>query len=72
MAHSSRVSGFKSDKILWHELKEYIPRKVKPKTKDKLVDGMHAFWDTVYIPKCVKCIRHLMKVIECNGAATGY
>ena len=33
-------------KNLWHELKEFIRHEVKPKTKQELVDGILAFWDT--------------------------
>lgn len=29
---------------LWHELKEYLRRKVKPHTKDELVKGILEFW----------------------------
>lgn len=61
---------------MWHELKEYIRREVKPKTKEELIDGIEAFWSTVDIDKCRKYIRHLRKVIpkviEVQGAATGY
>ena len=61
---------------LWHELKEYIRRVAKPKTKDELVNGITAFWNTVDKQKCTKHIRHLgkvlPKVIEMEGAATGY
>ena len=61
---------------LWHELKEYIRREVKPKVKQELVDGINAFWETVDKEKCRKYIRHLCKVlpkvIEVNGCATGY
>ena len=61
---------------LWHELKEYIRREVKPQTKDELINGIVRFWSTVDIAKCTKYIRHLRKVlpkmIELNGAATGY
>ena len=61
---------------LWHELKEYIRRVVKPKNKDELVEGIKEFWGTVTIQKCIKYIRHLQKVlpriIELNGEATGY
>ena len=61
---------------LWHELKEYIRREVKPKTKAELVDGIKAFWTTVTVEKCTKYIKHLRKVIpraiELNGDATGY
>lgn len=61
---------------LWHELKEYIRREVKPKTKDQLIDGISEFWGTVNVDKCKKYIGHLKKVIpkviELEGAATGY
>ena len=61
---------------LWHELKEYLRREVKPRTKQELIDGVLAFWDTVSIAKCRKYIHHLVKVIprviEVNGNATGY
>ena len=61
---------------LWHELKEYIRREAKPKTKDELVNGIMAFWNTVHKQKCTKYIHYLRKVlpkvIEMEGAATGY
>lgn len=61
---------------LWHELKEFIRREVKPRKKDELVEGIMRFWQTVDKAKCKKYIRHLDKVIprviELNGDATGY
>ena len=61
---------------LWHELKEYLRREVKPQTKDELVKGAEEFWETVTGEKCRKYIRHLKKVIphviELDGGATGY
>ena len=61
---------------LWHELKEYIRREVKPKVKEELVCGIEQFWSTVTAEKCCKYIGHLKKVIpkviELNGDATGY
>ena len=61
---------------LWHELKEYIRREIKPKMKDELVQGIVKFWDTVTIEKCNRYINHLKKVIprviELEGDATGY
>ena len=61
---------------LWHEMKEYVRREVKPSCKEELVEGIKAFWETVTISKCQKYIRHLRKVlpkvIELEGAATGY
>ena len=61
---------------LWHELKEYIRREVKPKTKDELISGIKEFWQKVDIQKCRKYIGHsrkvIPKVIEVQGAASGY
>jgi len=61
---------------LWHELKEFIRREVKPKNKQEFVDGVLAFWNTVDKPKCIKYIGHLRKFVPCitelNGAASGY
>lgn len=61
---------------LWHELKEYMRREVKPTTKQELIDGILKFWKTVTVGKCRTYIYHLQKVIprviELNGAATGY
>ena len=61
---------------IWHKLKDYIRREVKPKVKQELIDGILSFWLTVDVPKCNKYIDHLHKVIpkviERNGCATGY
>ena len=61
---------------LWHELKEFIRREIKPKSKNELVEGIEKFWKTVTVNKCIKYIRHLRKVvpriIELNGEAMGY
>jgi len=61
---------------LWHELKEFIRREVKPQQKDELIEGIKRFWATVDVAKCTKYIRHLRKVIpkviEVNGEPTGY
>ena len=58
---------------LWHELKEYMRREVKPRNKEDLLTGITAFWKTV---KCRKYIGHLKKVIpkviEVAGAASGH
>ena len=42
---------------LWHELKEYLRREIKPKTKDELVAGIQEFWKTVDIAKFKKIHR---------------
>ncbi len=61
---------------LWHELKEYIRREVKPSNKAELLCGIKQFWGTVDVQKCCKYINHLRKVIsrviELEGAATDY
>ena len=63
-------------KNLWHELKEYICREVKPKTKADLLEGIRKFWGTVSKQKCQKYIGHLKKVIpkviEFQGDSSGY
>ena len=38
--------------LVWHELKEYIRREVKPRTKQDLITGIKAFWKTVSPAKC--------------------
>ena len=61
---------------MWYKLKEFNRREVKPQTKDELVAGIIKFWDTVTVEKYQKYINHLKKVIpkviELNGATTGY
>lgn len=61
---------------VWHELKEYLQREVKPKCKQELINGIEQFWSTVDVPKCRKYIRHLRKVvpkvIEMQDGPTGY
>ena len=39
---------------MWHELKEFLRREVKPRTKDELVDGIQQFWGSVSGEKCWK------------------
>ena len=61
---------------VWHELKEYIRREVKPRNKLELVNGIKRFWNSVDIHKCNRYIDHLKKVlpkvIEVHGEPTGY
>ena len=61
---------------LWHEMKEFIRREVKPRNKDELVQGIKNVWKTVNVSKCNKYIRHfrevLPRIIELDGDATGY
>ena len=60
---------------LWHELKEYNRRVIKPRNKEKLIEGIKKFWKTVSVAKCNKYINYFKKVIhkvtELNDAATG-
>ena len=61
---------------LWHELKEFIRREVKPTVKEELVEGILQFWGSVDMAKCNKYINYLYKVLpkvkELQGCATGY
>ena len=47
---------------LWHGLKEYLKREVRPETKEQL-SGIEQFWSTVDVRKCNKYIGHLTKVV---------
>ena len=63
---------------LWHELKFFLESKVKPRTKQELVDGIKKFWERRITPeKCAKYIDHVLykaipAVVEAEGAATKY
>ena len=41
---------------MWHELKDHIRSKVKPHTKDELVQGICEFWKTVDTTKCLRFV----------------
>ena len=41
---------------MWHELKEHLRSKVKPHTKDELVQGICEFWKTVNATKCLRFV----------------
>ena len=61
---------------MWHELKFYLETKVKPQTKQELVDGIKKFWrKKVTVEKWNKYIDHVVfevipDVIAKNGVAT--
>ena len=59
---------------LWHELKEFNQKVVKPKKRKNL--WIRRFWSQVTVDKCQTYIGHLRKVlpkvIECNGGPTGF
>ena len=61
---------------LWHELKFYLQTRVKPKTKQELVDGIKKFWnEKVSAEKCNKYIDHVLRkaiptVVAEKGGAT--
>ena len=63
---------------LWHELKFYLESKVKPRNKQKLVDGIKKNWERkVTAEKCVQYIDHVLykaipAIIESGGAATKF
>lgn len=61
---------------LWQDLQVHLRTKVRPRTESELFRGIKSFWTTVNPQKCVSYIKHLQKVIpkviELEGAATGY
>ena len=44
---------------LWHELKEHLRCKVKPHTKDELIQGIRDFWKKVDATKCLRFEMHI-------------
>lgn len=48
---------------VWAALKSYLQNKVKPKTKDELVQGIKTFWDSLSVEKCKRYIDHIHKVL---------
>ena len=61
---------------LWHELKFYLESRVKPRTKQELIDGIKKFWrKKITVQKCNKYIDHVLHkaipdVIAEDGRAT--
>ena len=62
--------------MVWHEMKHYLRKYAKPKSKAELEQGIYNFWATMTPAKCAKYIGHLRKVvpevIKRNGRASGY
>ena len=61
---------------LWHELKNHLRSRVKPRNKEELLEGLKGFWETVTPAKCQKYIGHLRKVlpvvVDREGKASGF
>ena len=50
---------------MWHELKEYIRREVKPHSKEELITGIQSFWKTVDVAKCTRSTAELAITLLC-------
>ena len=61
---------------LWHELKTFLRTRIRPKTKDELVNGIGEFWSELDKARCGRYIDHLKKVfpavVEHEGLTSGY
>lgn len=61
---------------VWHQMKEHIRKKVKPTSKEELINGIRDAWCLLTPELCNRYISHLNKVIpkviEVDGAASGY
>ena len=64
--------------MVWHELKWYLRKTIKPRAKDELISGIKDFWCTITPEKCLRYIEHVRwkacsipKVIECEGRIIG-
>ena len=61
---------------LWHEPKFYLESRVKPTTKEELLDGIKKFWaKKVLVHKCSNYIDNVLKevipaVIPAEGSTT--
>ena len=47
---------------VWHEMKHYLRKYAKPKTKAELEQGIYDFWKTMTPAKCSKYIGHSEKL----------
>jgi transposase len=62
---------------VWHELKHHLRKNIKPRTKQRLVEGITDFWENHFSKdKCIRYIEHLHTVLPqvliMEGQATGY
>lgn len=61
---------------VWHQMKQYLRKNVKPSTKDELIRGIKESWKLITSVQCNRYIDHLRKVIpaviEKEGCASGY
>ena len=61
---------------VWGSLKYFLRHSYKPRNQDSLIAGILLFWKTLTPDVCSKYISHLYKVmpkvVEVNGAASGY
>ena len=46
---------------LWHNLKEFVHREIKPSTKAEIINVIKRFWETVTVEKRRRYINHLDK-----------
>jgi transposase len=62
--------------LVWHDLKDFISKEVKPRTLARLKEGIIQFWVTrVTVAYCNSKIDHINRVVKAviklNGKATG-
>jgi len=56
---------------VWAALKLHLRNKIKPRTKEQLVDGIVKFWTTLSSDDCAKYIDHVHKVLPVVVANDG-
>lgn len=61
---------------VWHQMKEHIRKRVKPTTKDELIEGLKEAWELITVDLCNRYINHMYKVmpkvVEQDGGASGF
>ena len=43
-----------SIEMVWSDMKIFLQREVKPRTKDELLQGLKCYWETSTAQKCAK------------------
>jgi hypothetical protein len=59
--------------MVWNDIKYYLSKEVRPKTKNELIEGIRTFWNKKRddLDYCNEKIDHLYKVIDRIVALTG-
>ncbi len=58
--------------LVWHQMKTYLRKTVKPRNKQELEDGIRVFWKTFMTPQlCRKYVCHVSTILPIVLAQNG-